>query len=482
MGPLLVVLAATATLATCPPDTAGAAAVASLGQSVAAAAKEPPRAGIVHLFEWTWPDIATECEKTLGPMGVEAVQISPPQESAVVPGHPWWERYQPVSYKLDSRSGTREQLADMIRRCDAAGVKIYADVVLNHMSGNAEGTGIAGTKYTLFDYPGTYGYGDFHHYGADGNERISNVGDLWQAWNLSLLGLADLDTGSEKVRATEAAYLNDLISLGVAGFRVDAAYHIHWNDLEAVWSKLSKPVYLYDEVSFPTTAHEYARTADVTEFRYGFALAKAFGPGGQLLSLEHLGGEAGWAASDKAIVFVDNHDTERMHNNDAPVLDERNGRVYELANEFMLAWPYGKPQILSGFKFESTEQGPPSDAEGRTTSVFAGGAACSAGWTCVHRAEWMQAMLGFRRRAGSAPVAHWWSNGPAAAFAREGKGFVAFNHAEGALSQRLQTGLPAGRYGDLLDPSQTITVAPDGTAEVQLAPNGSLAIDLSSKR
>ena len=36
--------------------------------------------------------------------------------------HPWWQRYQPVSYKMDSRSGTEEEFIDMVRRCNDVGV------------------------------------------------------------------------------------------------------------------------------------------------------------------------------------------------------------------------------------------------------------------------------------------------------------------------------------------------------------------------
>ena len=35
---------------------------------------------MVHLFEWQWPDVAKVCTEFLGPNGVKAVQISPPQE------------------------------------------------------------------------------------------------------------------------------------------------------------------------------------------------------------------------------------------------------------------------------------------------------------------------------------------------------------------------------------------------------------------
>lgn len=54
-----------------------------------------------------------------------------------------------------------------------------------------------------------------------------------------------------------------------------------------------------------------------------------------------------WAPSDRANVFVINHDG-LMHG------DMRQGRVtyldnnlYNLANAFMLAYPYGQPVVLS---------------------------------------------------------------------------------------------------------------------------------------
>src|SRR5687768_2429808 len=53
----------------------------------------------------------------------------------------WWQRYQVVSYKIFSRSGTKEQLKDMVERCDRAGVKIYIDFIPNHMTGPTDGTG-----------------------------------------------------------------------------------------------------------------------------------------------------------------------------------------------------------------------------------------------------------------------------------------------------------------------------------------------------
>ena len=63
---------------------------------------------IVQLFEWSWDAVGRECEEFLGPMGYCGVQVSPPQEH--IQGSEWWTRYQPVSYKLESRSGNRDQV------------------------------------------------------------------------------------------------------------------------------------------------------------------------------------------------------------------------------------------------------------------------------------------------------------------------------------------------------------------------------------
>ncbi len=82
------------------------------------------RTALVQLFEWRWDDVAVECETFLGPNGFAAVQVSPPNEHRLVVGAPWWQLYQPVSYRLGSRSGDRAGFEDMVRRCSDVGVKV----------------------------------------------------------------------------------------------------------------------------------------------------------------------------------------------------------------------------------------------------------------------------------------------------------------------------------------------------------------------
>ncbi|NJL49993.1 MAG: ATPase, partial [Leptolyngbyaceae cyanobacterium SM2_5_2] len=225
------------------------------GATSTADSLNPTPPTFVHLFEWPWADIAAECEQFLGPNGFGAVQISPPQEHIVLPdwGYPWWQRYQPVSYRLESRSGTRSELIDMVQRCNQVGVKIYADAVINHMAGMESGRGSAGTEFTKYSYPGLYKLEDFNTC----QQPVVNYSDATNVTQCELVGLADLDTSSERVQATLVNYLSDLASVGIQGFRIDAAKHIQAEELGQILTQFrarqGDDFYIYQEVIDPGT-------------------------------------------------------------------------------------------------------------------------------------------------------------------------------------------------------------------------------------
>lgn len=60
-----------------------------------------------------------------------------------------------------------------------------------------------------------------------------------QVRNCRLVGLLDLDLGKEYVRSKIVNYLNRLIEIGVAGFRVDAVKHMWPGDLEVIYRRLN---------------------------------------------------------------------------------------------------------------------------------------------------------------------------------------------------------------------------------------------------
>lgn len=412
-----------------------------------------PRTVFVQLFEWPWVDVARECETVLGPGGFSAVQVSPPQEHLEWPGSPWWARYQPISYKLESRSGEAKQFADMIKRCKVAGVDVYADAVINHMAGMDSGSGSAGSTFRHKDYPGIYVNSDFHSCGRNGNDDILNFQDPWEVQNCELLNLADLKTGSVTVQDQISEYLNRLLKLGVSGLRIDAAKHIPAADLKAVYQKLKKPAYLYHELilgyqeSIPYS--DYLALGDVSDYPYPFIVSEAFyrQDFSRLLGLGH-----GTIPTSEAVVFLTNHDIEREKR---PYLlsHHQNGELYRLANTFMLAWPYGYPQLYSGYKFQSFDQGPPLDSKNRTLPVLKANGECVLPWTCEHRESAVLRMVEFRNRTNHRFFAsHLWTNGKdQLAFGRGDVGFVVINASpDQVLSRKLSHGLRDGTYCNIL--------------------------------
>ncbi|KQY25509.1 glycosidase [Cellulomonas sp. Root485] len=432
-----------------------------------------------NLFQWTWNSIAQECTTQLGPAGYGYVQTSPPNEHVVLAGQ-WWTSYQPVSYKVASKLGTRAEYKAMIDTCRAAGVSVITDVVVNHMSGQTSaGTGWAGTPYSEERYPGPeggYGPQDFHSC----KTNISSYNDRWQVQNCRLVSLQDLDTGSDYVRSEIAAYLNDLISLGVRGFRVDASKHIAAGDLEAIRGKLTdQSVYIEHEViaggGEPIQPAEYFGSGDSNEFNYSRNLKSVF-QSGNLSSLGGLKDQSWLLPTGKAAVFVDNHDTER----NGETLSYKNGSDYRLANVFALSYPYGWPTVYSGYAFSNNDAGAPQQSNGKVND-----AVCGQGtWTCAHRWNETAHMVGFRNAVGTAALTNVWSDGGRLAYGRGSLGYVAINRDGSALQRTFQTSLPAGRYCDVISGATTsggcsgttVTVASGGSATFTVPANGSVAL------
>ncbi len=71
-----------------------------------------------------------------------------------------------------------------------------------------------------------------------GSGGIDNYNDPEQVRNCKLVGLPDLTLSKDYVSDKVAEYMNRLIDLGVAGFRIDAAKHMWPNDLNNLINKL----------------------------------------------------------------------------------------------------------------------------------------------------------------------------------------------------------------------------------------------------
>ncbi|MBT2456311.1 carbohydrate-binding module family 20 domain-containing protein [Streptomyces sp. ISL-86] len=418
------------------------------------------------LFEWKFDSVARACTDALGPAGYGYVQVSPPQEH--IQGSQWWTSYQPVSYKIAGRLGDRAAFKAMVDTCHAAGVKVVADSVINHMAA-ADGTGTGGSSYTKYNYPGLYSGSDMD----DCRSAISNYGDRANVQNCELVQLADLDTGEDYVRGRIAGYLNDLLSLGVDGFRIDAAKHMPAADLANIKSRLTNPsAYWKQEAIFgageAVQPSEYLGNGDVQEFRYARDLKRVF-QNENLAYLKNFGEAWGYMPASQSAVFVDNHDTERG----GDTLNYKDGSAYTLASVFMLAWPYGSPDVHSGYEWTDKDAGPPNG--GSVNACYADG------WKCQHAWREISSMVAFRNAASGQAVTNWWDNGgDQIAFGRGAKAYVAINHEGAALTRTFQTSLPGGDYCDVQS-GRTVTVSSSGQFTATLGAGTAVALHVNAR-
>ncbi|KAJ3397138.1 hypothetical protein HDU92_000443 [Lobulomyces angularis] len=235
------------------------------------------KGAIVELLGWPYKDIAQECV-FLGKAGYTGVRIWPANEHIQTDKwlgenneiNNWYYVYQPVSYRLHSRMGTRDELRSMIQICRSHGVRIYADAAFNQMTGggndvldhrNQKGNfcetwggkeATAGSPYytpnwtykinqntgkrAALEFPAVpYGPSDFHC-----ERAMTAWQDPFQLQFGWLSGLADLNTGKPYVQERIADFLVDLLSIGFSGFRIDAAKHIGPNHLAKIFSILKR--------------------------------------------------------------------------------------------------------------------------------------------------------------------------------------------------------------------------------------------------
>lgn len=249
--------------------------------------RDGQKGSVVELFMWPHTEVAQECAM-LAKLGYLGVKLFPAQEQLMSfetfsnDLNPWYFAYQPVSYRLQGRMGNRDDLRNAIHTCRSLGVRVYADAVINHMTGggndvnpyhrnpgagcatwggknsslsvNALGTAVDSGPSPMYTQSFVYTEGDFTgkpasqefpaaHLGPTDFhcERALNSwtdpGILNAGW---LSGLTDINTEKENVRERIADYLTDLLSIGFSGFRIDAAKHISPDNLVAILTKFRR--------------------------------------------------------------------------------------------------------------------------------------------------------------------------------------------------------------------------------------------------
>ena len=437
---------------------------------------------IVTAFQQNWKSIAKECKKTYGPEGVKYVQVSPPQDH--IKGDQWWTSYQPVSYKLNSKLGTEDEFKKMITTCKASGVGIIADAVINHTTGfaNKDTVGVGGSKYDAANqsFPDAgYTKDDFHK----STENINTYRKAEIVWTHRLVGLLDLDTSNPHVQKTLGEYFAHMLKLGVAGFRVDAAKHMSPQDVkgikdaaaEAAGTTPDKIWWMQETIGFSEQdpriqPDQYLQTGEVNEFEYSYRLRNYFY--GSIENLKHITDKL--IPSKKAAIFVTNWDTER--DNASRVLTYKDGKKYQLANAFMLAYPYGTPNVFSGYEFTKRDEGAPGATQ---TSIPDVSCAKDSKWQCTQRLTSIRGMIGFYNAVRGTKVTNWQDDDDNnVAFSRGNKGFLAINNTENPQKVSYKTDLPDGEYCNVYeskDCTKTVSVS-GGKVETTIDAESAVAL------
>lgn len=319
---------------------------------------------ILHAFDWKYKDIADNAGRIAG-LGYGAVLIPPPLYSDES-GTEWWQRYQPKDYRiLRSHLGNKDDLEKMITALHGYGVRVYVDIVFNHMAnetrpdrlyfpGDAE---LARYKMERGSFERDRLYGNLDEglfspwdFNSDGN--ILDWMDAHEATEHSLSGLPDLDL-NQWVIEQQRQCLRALNGMGVDGYRVDAVKHLPEEHLRSVFETADMAgKFLFGEALtsnddeergflWPLFDNSYLSFYD---FPLHETLRRSFSPGGSMRELvdpASFGQALPWW---RAVTFSVTHD---MPNNDGFRGVMLQTQDEYLANVYLMGRDGGVPLVYS---------------------------------------------------------------------------------------------------------------------------------------
>ncbi len=184
---------------------------------------------ILHVWSWNFPEIASNM-KQIADAGFTMIQTSPVQACYSPEGGNkkifdatggegnWYHYYQPVDWKIGNNIvGSRDEMVAMMDSANKYGVKVIVDVLPNHTAFDIDLVSddlvnAAGGRDKLYHSEGLRGVKDY-------NDRLQCT--LWGSGNLP-----DVNTENPDFQKYYMQFINDLLSLGVKGFRYDTAKHI----------------------------------------------------------------------------------------------------------------------------------------------------------------------------------------------------------------------------------------------------------------
>lgn len=168
---------------------------------------------ILHLFQWRINDIIPEL-KIIKEQGFDAIQISPIQGTKDS-GIEWWKLYQPINLKIGNEQiGSKKDLINLIQEARKFNLKIIVDIVLRHVAGDE--------SYPLKPHRNVDP--ELLQYLAEPIDAVNIDSDRWQCTR-RCTGMPMLNYDNPELQKLYKRFLDELIFIGVDGFRLDQLKH-----------------------------------------------------------------------------------------------------------------------------------------------------------------------------------------------------------------------------------------------------------------
>lgn len=317
---------------------------------------------ILHAWSWNFTTIGKNM-KQIADAGFTMVQTSPVQacyapegsgkkifDDDVTEGN-WYYYYQPTDWKIGNNIvGSREEMKQMMDSAAKYNVKVIVDVLPNHTAFDVDAVSD--------DFYKAVGGRDkmFH---SKGLTPIEDYNDRDQCTLMAMGALPDVNTENPDFQKYYMQFVNDLLGLGVRGFRYDTAKHIgvHSDPVDTAsgvkendfWDvatgrkavkgvRLALPfdsLFVYGEVLQDKNVPEaeYAEYMGQTASGYGHVLREALEKGSakglDIVDWHHS------AAPEYLTTWVESHDTYANAHESAHLTDDqiRTGWVYLTARQ-----------------------------------------------------------------------------------------------------------------------------------------------------
>lgn len=317
---------------------------------------------ILHAWSWNFPTMA-ENMKAIADAGFTMIQTSPVQECFNPEGRSkklfdetgkegfWYYYYQPTDWKIGNQIlGTKEQMQAMMDSAARYNVKVIVDVLPNHTAFDVDAV-----SDNLVNAVG----GRHKLYHSQGLTPVSDYNDRMECTLFGSGALPDVNTENPDFQKYYMQFVNELLAMGVRGFRYDTAKHIgvHSDPVDAAsgvkendfWDvatgrksvkgmHLALPydsLFVYGEVLQDRNVPEaeYADYFGQTASGYGHVLREALEKGSakdiDLINWRHQ------AAPEYLTTWVESHDTYCNAHESAGLTDDqiRTGWVFLTARQ-----------------------------------------------------------------------------------------------------------------------------------------------------